>query len=263
MRKAAICLAVVGVALAALGGTASATPNVTFKAEAVPIPGFPNTGNKYGAGAAVKAEYNIEGKEYGGFPPPLIGVNFYLPKGSILHNTGFPTCAPATLEPSGRGPGACPAGSKAGPTGKVLGEVAFGTEIVPEEATIESFYAPGGGIQFFTHGHSPVSLEILSKAHYVQLGGGGGFGPKLISQVPLVETVQGAQDASVMKIVVQAGSAYKKGKKTIYYGTVPKKGQCPKGGFKIKTEVIFANPMNVNLTGETVTKEYRAPCPKR
>ena len=45
-----------------------------------------------------------------------------------------------------------------------LGEVAFGKEIVPEEATIESFYKPGGGIEFFTAGHSPVALEVLAKA---------------------------------------------------------------------------------------------------
>ena len=53
------------------------------------------------------------------------------------------------------------------------------------------------------NGHSPVSLEILSKAHYVKLGGG--FGPKLIAEVPLVETVPGAPDASVLRISVKVG----------------------------------------------------------
>jgi hypothetical protein len=43
---------------------------------------------------------------------------------------------------------------------------------------------------------------------------------------------------------------------------VPKKGQCPKGGFNVKTEVIFAE------NGEeskpvTVTKSYKAPCPRK
>jgi hypothetical protein len=132
---------------------------------------------------------------------------------------------------------------------------------VPEEVTIESFYKPGGGIEFFTSGHSPVSLEFLSKGHYVNLGGGGGFGPELETEVPLVETVPGAQDASVKEIVVQAGSAIKKGKEVIYYGRLPKKGQCPKGGFKIKTEVIFAEVGG--LPRQTVTKEYAAPCPRR
>ena len=77
----------------ALTGVASAAPTVTFKATAVPIAGFPHTGNIFGAGAAVQAEYKITGTEYGGFPPPLIGVNFYLPSGTKLHPAGFPTCA--------------------------------------------------------------------------------------------------------------------------------------------------------------------------
>jgi len=261
MRRASTCLAAICLALLALSGVASAAPTVKFKAEAVPIPGFPKTGNIYGAGAAVQAQYTIEGTEYGGFPPPIIGVNFYLPKGSKLHPSGFPTCPKATLEPSGTGPGGCPKGSAAGPVGHVLGIVAFGKERVPEEATLESFYAPGGGIEFFTSGHSPVSLEILSSGHYVNLGGGEGFGPKLITEVPLVETVPGAPDASVETISVKAGSAIKKGGKTIYYGTLPKKGQCPKGGFLVKTEVMFAGLGG--LAPQTVTATYKAPCPRK
>ena len=116
----------------ALPARASAAPTVTFKAQAVPIPGFPHTGNILGAGAAVQAEYTITGTEYGGFPPPLIGVNFSLPKGTKLHTSGFPTCAEATLEQFG--PIKCPKGSAAGPVGKALGFVDFGTERVQEEA---------------------------------------------------------------------------------------------------------------------------------
>jgi hypothetical protein len=260
MRRASTCVAVLALALIALTGTAVAAPTVTMKAQAVPIPGFPHTGNIYGAGAAVQAEINISGTEYGGFPPPLIGVNFFLPKGTKLHTSGFPTCPVANLEPAGQGPSACPKGSAAGPVGHVLGEVAFGKEIVPEEATLESFYAPGGGLEFFTAGHSPVSLEILSKGHYTALNGGGGFGPELVTEVPLVETVPGAQDASVQKIVVKVGSAYKKGKEVIYYGRVPKKGQCPKGGFNIKAEFMFAGLGG--LSPQTVLSTYKAPCPR-
>src|SRR2546429_9708098 len=131
MRRASICVAVFGLALLGLAGTASAAPTVTLKAEAVPIKGFPHTGNIYGAGAAIKAVINIKGTEYGGFPPPLIGVNFFLPKGAKLHTTGFPTCPPSTLEPSGVGPTGCPKGSAAGPVGHGLGAVAFGKEVGP------------------------------------------------------------------------------------------------------------------------------------
>jgi hypothetical protein len=259
MRRATTCLAVMGLALLALAGTASATPTVTLKAKAVPISGFPHTGH-LGKGSAVQAEYTISGTEYGGFPPPLIGVTFYLPKGVTLHTAGFPTCPVSNLEPSGQGPSACPKGSAAGPVGKVLGEVAFGKEVVPEEATLESFYAPGGGLEFFTAGHSPVSLEILSKAHYVNLHGGAGFGPKLIAEVPLVETVPGAQDASVEKISVKVGSAFKKNGKTTYYGTLPK--TCSKSkGMPVRSELTFAGLGGLPV--QTVTANYKAPCPPR
>jgi hypothetical protein len=267
MRRASTCLAVVAVALLALAATATAAPTVTLKAEAVPIPGYPETGNIYGAGAAVQAEYLITGTEYEGSPPPLAGINFYLPKGAKLHTAGFPTCPVSNLEPAGAGPSACPAASKAGPTGEALGYVTLGGERVHEATTIESFYATGGGLEFFTAGHTPVSLEILSKGHYLSLGGSGGFGPELETEIPLVASVPGAPYASVEHIKVKAGSA--RGKKNppwkspkpTYYGTVPKKGQCPKGGFKLKTEVIFAEVGG--LPRQVVTKEYAAPCPRK
>jgi hypothetical protein len=257
MRRASTILAVLALGLLGLTGVASAAPTVKFKAVAVPIPGFPHTGNILGAGAAVHAEYQIEGTEYGGFPPPIIGVNFYLPAGTKLHTTGFPTCAKSVLEQTG--PSGCSKSSAAGPVGNALGIVSFGSERVEETTTLESFYAPGGGLEFFTDGHSPVSLEILSSGHYVNLNGAGGYGPELITQVPLVSTVPGAPFASVKSINIKAGSAYKSHGKAIYYGRVPKK--CPKGGFPIKTEVIFAE--NGELSKPvTVAATYKSPCPR-
>jgi hypothetical protein len=260
MRRATTCLVVVGIAVLAIADAATAAPTVKIRGRAVPIPGFPHTGNIYGAGAAVKAEVEISGTEYGGFPPPLIGVNVFFPKGTKLHPAGFPTCAKSNLEPAGKGPSACPKGSSAGPVGHALGVVSFGKERVPEEVAIEPFYAPGGGVEFFAAGHSPVSLEILSSGHYVHLRGAGGYGPEVITQVPLVETVPGAPDASTEKISIQAGSAIRKGKEVVYYGRVPKRGECPKGGFKVKAELMFAGLGG--LAPQTVHVAFRTPCPK-
>ncbi len=257
MRRASTCLAVVGLALVALTGVASAAPTVTFKAIAVPIKGFPHTGNILGAGAAVEAEYTISGTEYAGFPPPLIGVNFYLPAGSKLHPSGFPICNPSNLEPAGAGPASCPKGSAAGPVGEAVGVVFIGGEGVKEKTTIESFYAPGGGLEFYTSGHSPVSLEILSKGKYIPSSGL--YSNELTTVVPLVESLPGAPDASVTSIKVKAGSAYKKGGKTYYYGTMPKK--CPKGGFPVKTELTFEAEDGFPV--QTVTSLYKAPCPRK
>ncbi len=258
MRRALTCIAALAVALMAVPAVAAAAPTVTFKAKAVPIAGFPNTGNILGAGAADQAEYAISGTEYLGSPPPVIGVNVYLPKGTKLHTTGFPTCSKATLEQFG--PIKCPKGSAAGPVGTVLGYVTFGGERVEEKAELSSWYSPSGGLEFFTDGHSPVSLEILSTGHYVNLGGAGGYGPELKTKVPLVASVPGAPYASVKTITVKVGSALKSHGKTVYYGRVPTK--CPKGGFPIKTEVIFAE------NGEeskpvTVTQTYKSPCPRK
>lgn len=257
MRQASICC-LAAAAVLGLSATAAAAPQVRLRVEPVPIAGFPHTGYILGHGAALQAEYTISGTEYGGFPPPLIGVTFFLPTGTKLHPEGFPTCPKATLEPAGPGPAACPKGSSAGPVGRALGVVAFGKEQVPEETTIEPFYAPGGGLEFFTAGHNPVSLEILSSGHYVPVNSGG-FGQALVSQIPLVETVPGAPDASVERISVKVGSAIRKGGRAIYYGMLPK--TCPRAGFTVRSELTFAGLGGLAQT--TVTVSYKAPCPRR
>jgi hypothetical protein len=257
MRRASTCLAVLGLVVLALPGVASATPKVTLKEEAVPIPGYPGTGNILGAGSDGQFEFKISGTEYGGFPPPLIGVNSYLPSGTKVESKGFKTCPEKTIVEE-KAPEKCPKGSAAGPIGSVLGVVAFGTERVPETSELFSFFAPGGGLEFFTFGHTPTTLEIPSTGHYVSLGGAGGFGPELIAAVPLVETVPGAPYASVEAIKIRVGAAYKKGKKTVYYGTMPTK--C-KGGLLVKATLTFAENGEISKP-ESVTATYKAPCPK-
>jgi hypothetical protein len=263
MRRISICLAVIGAVLLVPPVATSAAPDVKFKALAVAISGYPETGNLYNGGAAVQAEYLIKGTEYEGSPPPLSGINFYLPKGVKLNTKGWKTCSKSVLEPSGPGAKSCPPASHAGPLGLVRGFVTLGGERVKENATLESFYAPGGGLLFFTAGHNPVSLEILSSGRYLHLGGSGGFGPELETQIPLVESLPGAPYASVESITVKTGSARgpRSPKKAIYYGTLPKKGSCPKQGFKVKSEVIFAAVGG--LPRQVVTKTYNAPCPRR
>src|SRR5579875_712259 len=183
MRRA-MFLAVLGAAMLAATATASAVPTVKFKSKAVPIPHFHHTGNILGAGAALATEYQISGTEYFGSPPPIIGINFYLPAHTVLHQNGFPTCSEEVVR--NKGPIGCPKASQAGPIGTVLGYVTLGGERVEETAENYSFYKPGGGFIFFTDGHTPVSLEVYSNGGYVNLNGGGGYGPELKVKVPEV-----------------------------------------------------------------------------
>ena len=76
--------------------------------------------------------------------------------------------------------------------------------------------------------------------------------------VPLIETVPGAQDASV-NTSRSLGSAMRHGKKITYYGTMPTK--CPKKYLPVKAELTSAGLGG--LTETTVPAEYKAPCPRK
>jgi len=255
MRRASSILAVLVLGVLAIPAAASAAPTIHLKAQLIPIKGYPHTGDILGAGAGLKTEVTVESTEYGGYPPPIRGVTLQFPTGTKINTSGFVTCPTATLVEA-KEPEKCPKASKAGPPGHAEGFVVFGGETVEEEVTIESFFAPGGGVNFFVAGHHPAIIEITSKGKFTSLGNSGGFGPKFFAEVPLVETVPGANDASTHKFTVEVGAAHGKGKHIVYYGKVPTK--CPKGGFPLKIEVLFEAPTFAPVTSSTT---YSAPCP--
>ncbi|HEX3434260.1 MAG TPA: hypothetical protein VHT25_09400 [Solirubrobacteraceae bacterium] len=249
-RRALAYLALLGLAML-VPSTALANPVITaFKVSAVPLPGFPGTGNMRGAGAAIEGEAKISGTEYGGFPSPLIGIKFHAPAGAKLHPQGFGTCAPSTIEASGPGP--CPRSSIAGPKGRAVGAVSFGEARVPETASVQAIFVPGGKLVAFIDGTTPVLLEILASAHVISSSPPFGF--EFLGEVPLIETVPGALDASFVEGAIKVGAAYKRGKKTIYYITMPR--TCPKGGWPVKLELSF-------LGGATAEASSKMPCPTR
>jgi hypothetical protein len=229
--------------------TAAAIPKVTFQITPVPIPGFPGTGDILGAGAAVEVQVRITGTEYGGFPSPLVGMTIYAPSGVNVNTQGFGSCAPAVLEADG--PSGCPKSSRAGPTGEGLGVVSFGGQPVNEQVSIQSFFAPAGGLTFDAVGRTPAAFEILEKGSWSMASAP--YGPELTLELPLVATVPGAPDASILSFKVQVGAAYRRDRKTVSYITLPRR--CPKGGAPLKTELKF-------MSGETVTIADHQPCPK-
>lgn len=273
MHKLLIPLALSAVAMLGLPAISSGDGVISkFNARAVPIPraggGFyPHTGNCLGCGAAVEAEYTLDGAGYGattqnprGGIPPISQVNFYLPAGARLHTRGFATCTRAALE--NFGPRACPRRSVASPVGRVLGEVTFGSERVPEEAELRAFLASGGGLLFYTAGRSPVSLEIVSAGHFVN-SHKSPYGLELITLVPPVASVPGAPLASVRRIKIKVGAAIRMGRRIVSYGYMPR--HCPRGGFPVRTEVIFGGSFpgrDFGIPAETRSATFRAPCPR-
>jgi hypothetical protein len=270
-------------ALAALGipAGASAVPVVKLKGAAIPIPGFPHTGNILGAGTALRTELTFSGTEYDeGHPPPVIGINILFPAGSKAHEQGFPTCSPSALKEIGEpaiGTKACPKGSlltfpitASQPESSsivlpnesyALGVVKIGSgPPVEEKARIQGFFAPGGGLEFFVKGITPSLFEFISPGHVTNPSGSGSSGPEVFTTAPLIETLPGAADASAEKITVFAGAAYRKNGKVTYYATVPKR--CPSGGFPVKAEVFFAENGDPN-TPVSATAMFKAPCPRK
>jgi hypothetical protein len=250
VRRAWACQTLLVLAFFVCAVTAWAAPTATLKVTPIPVPGFPGTGDILGAGADVEVQMTISGTEYGGFPSPLTLAAFYTPVGVRLTSKGFADCAPSLLERIGAG--GCPKGSHAGPVGEGLGVVSFGGERVNESVSIRSFFAPSGGLTFFVQGTTPAAFEILENGLWSTAEAP--YGQKLVVDVPLVETVPGAPDASILSFRVIVGAAYRRGKRTVSYITLPKR--CPKGGALVKAELKF-------LSGEVVPVTYRPPCPRR
>lgn len=250
LRRTSNRMAMLILAVLVTSATASAAPTITFKTKALPIPGVPGTGNILGAGAAIQVQYTISGVEYGGFPPPLTGVKFFAPGGAKLHPQGFAGCSAETVTQGG--PAVCPKRSFAGPQGSAGGVVSFGGERVPETLSVQPLFAPDGSLEFYLEGHTPVSVEILSTGHIIDAAPP--FSLEVLGEVPLIETVPGAPDASTETVNVKVGTAYKRGKHIVSYVTVPKR--CQKPGLLVKSELSF-------LGGATAQASYEMPCPKR
>jgi hypothetical protein len=250
MRTASVCQTLLVLLGLTLAGTASAMPTATLRVTPIPIPGFSGTGDILGAGAEVEAKMTISGSEYAGAPSPLTQITFYSPAGTRIASSGFVDCPPSVLERIGAS--GCPKSSDAGPVGEGLGVVSFGTERVPETVSIQGFFSPSGGLTFYVQGRSPAAFEILEKGYWGSASAP--YEQKFVVEVPLIETVPGASDASVLSFRVTVGAAYRRGKKTVSYITLPKR--CPKDGFPLKAELKF-------LSGEILPVTYTQPCPRR
>lgn len=243
-RVGAVCL----LAAVLVPGAARATPTIdSLKVSASPIPGFPGTGDKPGAGALIKGYAKISGDEYGGAPEPLVGLTVETPAGMSLHRQGFASCAASVLME--KGPQGCPKGSSVG-LGSALGVVTFGGERVPEHATVQPFFAPEGGFEVYVFGASPALLEVLAKAHIAPPAPG--FGHTLVGEIPLIETVPGGYDASFLEGTIAVGAAYRHNGRTISYITLPP--SCPKGGWPVKAELRF-------MGGGEIVASTKMACP--
>jgi hypothetical protein len=259
-RRVAFCLVLLALLLltGAVGAQAMPT-SASASAKLVPIPvnpragngpTYPGTGNMLGAGAAIEGEVQIQGDEYGGFPPPLTGFSIYVPHGVRLHQQGFPICPQAILE--SHEVANCPKGSQLTSVGSVSGVVSFGGDRVRETLTVQGFFAAAGRIAYYAEGTSPALVEVLGSGAFIPAGGG--FASKFSASVPLVATVPEAPYAVVQSVHLRVGAAYRRGSRLVPFLTLPR--HCARGGMPDRLELTF-------LTGPPVRVNITMPCPAR
>jgi hypothetical protein len=232
------------VAAVALSFTSSAdaAKTVTFK------PSFSDGG--LGDGATTMLALSIEGNEYFGGPPPLTNLVMHLPAGVGGSRSGFANCSASTLALTG--PSGCPPGSSGGPPGSIAMRVAFGSEIVSELGTVQTFFGPGEAIYFYVRGDSPVSIEFLLSASYAP--DSSPFGVALNIAVPPVTTVPGAPQATILSLALGFGASRRERGSEVQALTIP--SDCPLGGFDWRADAAFNDATSLQVT-------YKSPCPTR
>ena len=124
-----------------------------------------------------------------------------------------------------------------------------------ETVTVQPFFAPGGDLEFFADGTSPVSIEILSKGKVVNSSPP--FGPTVVAEVPLVESVPGALDASVEIDQRSGRRRLQEGQEDdlLHHGAE----EVPEGRLPVEVR----DGIRTFLGGATAEATYKAPCPKK
>jgi hypothetical protein len=193
----------------------------------------------------------------GQVPSPLTGVDFRYPSnlGIGRSELGVVPCAVAEIE--ARGPSICPPDSRMG-SGSAFVEIPVGGEVQTETASIALVAGPSenGFVKLLVAvtGESPVIARIVMPS--LLLGG------ELKLTVPLVASLPGAPDVSVVRVHVTLGgnlTYYERrhGRTVSYRPTgivLPRR--CPHGGFRFTASFSFEDGTQAQAH-ETVA------CPRR
>ncbi len=237
---AGVLTSVAALVLLASAPVSEADPTITLTPEV--------TAGGLGGRSAVNVTLHVAGTEYGGFPPPVTEVALKLPAGTTIGVGDHATCAKQVLEQTG--PNGCAIGSSAGPHGNALTIVSFGSERIEETATVESFFAPGGGLNFFIDGHTPTSLEIIISATIT--------GNLVTLSVPLVSTVPGGPYASIEELLLRLGESPAEETASHLQSGVTLTSECPTSKFSWAATVTFdregagpPKPLAEETTAET------------
>jgi hypothetical protein len=196
-------------------------------------------------------------------PPPLTSVVLHMPAGmDYTHTTlGLSTCRPAALQADGvKG---CPPNSRLGSGGAFV-EVPFGTGSGHELPEIQAVSGPPSSagnmvVLFYANGEFPVSAQLVFSGEV--LADNGVFGSQLATTVPLIPSVPGGPDVSIVDVNATIGPAgltyyhHVHGRLRPFHPLgigVPER--CPRGGFPFSASFAFQD-------GSRASAATTVPCP--
>jgi hypothetical protein len=195
-------------------------------------------------------------------PPPLTSLDLRIPAGMNYTTTtlGLSICQPAALQANGLA--GCPANSRLG-YGSALVEVPFGSgegHEIPEIQAV-SGPSPNGNlvVLFYANGLYPVYAQLAFSGEV--LPDSGRFGSQLATNVPLVASVPGGPDVSIVDVQATIGPSHLTYYKHVHGRLVAFRPRgvavperCPRGGFPFASDFTFQD-------GSRTTASTTVPCP--
>jgi len=196
--------------------------------------------------------------------PPMTSLDLQLPAGMNYTTTtlGLATCDVGTL--AARGPAGCPANSRLG-HGSALVEVPFGVGNGHEIPDIQAIAGPSPKgnlvVLFYANGLYPVYAQLSFSGEV--LPDTGRFGSQLSATVPLVTSVPGGPDVSIVSVQTTIGPNQLTYYRRVHGRLQPFKPRgvavperCPRGGFPFSAQFTF-------LDGTTTSTTASVACPPR
>jgi hypothetical protein len=253
-RLAALAALTIALACALVPtGANAATEQATLNASFSP--------DRLGAPTTITFGFHLSTTE-GTAPPPLTGIDLRMPAGINYTTTtlGLAICQPAVL--IAQGVSGCPPNSRLG-YGSALVEVPFGTGAGHEIPEVQALSGPSPNgnlvVLFYANGLFPVDAQLAFSGEV--LPDTGRFGSQLATTVPLVTSVPGGPDVSVVSVTSTIGPShltyYKHvhGRRVAFHPrgvSVPE--HCPKGGFPFDAQFTFED-------GTQASAQTAVPCP--
>jgi hypothetical protein len=204
--------------------------------------------NRLGAPTTISLGFELATSE-GLAPPPLSRLNLRMPAGINYTTTtlGLAICQPAKL--LAQGLAGCSPNSRLG-YGSARVEVPFGEGAGHEIPEVQAVMGPSSTgnlvVLFYANGLFPVSAQLTFEGEV--LPDHGSFGSQLATTVPLVSSVPGGPDVSIVAVQTTIGPSHLTyyrhvhGRRVAFHPrgvSVP--SRCPHGGFPFAAEFGFTD----------------------